>query len=157
MTRKLPAVPAVILCLALAAGCVERTMMIRSEPPGAPVWVDEEYAGTTPLDYSFAHYGTRGVRVGPIRDETGKARYAPQERLVRLRAPWYQVFPVDFFAEVLWPGRIHDRHEVPVFELQPPPDPVELYGEGATEKLLEAGEEFRSRALDPAPDLLPQE
>ena len=66
---------------ALAAcvwGCVERQMLIRWEPAGgagreaqslrAPVWVDEEYVGLTPVTYRFSHYGTRRVRVGPIRE-----------------------------------------------------------------------------------------
>lgn len=144
-----------VTCLILAAGCVERTMMIRSEPSGAPVWVDEEYAGTTPLDYSFAHYGTRGVRVGPVRDERGKALYAPQQKLVELRAPWYETFPIDFFAEVLWPGRLEDRHEVPVFELEPPLAAAEEYGDQKAQELLDAANEFREQALAPVPDAQP--
>jgi len=141
--------------LVLAAGCVERTMMIRSEPPGAPVWVDEQYAGTTPLEYSFAHYGTRGLRVGPIRDEKDKARYAAQDQLVKVEAPWYETFPIDIVAEVLWPGRIEDRHEVPVFELQSPAAAPESYGDESTQELLDAAGKFRERALAPVPETEP--
>ena len=55
--------------LLTVTGCVERKMYIRSEPGGAPVWLDETYAGVTPLEHPFVHYGVRRVRVGPLRDE----------------------------------------------------------------------------------------
>ena len=28
----------------------------------------------------------------------------------QIKPPWYQVLPLDFFAEVLWPGHLHDVH-----------------------------------------------
>ena len=28
-----------------------------------------------------------------------------------LKGPWYDHFPFDFFAEVVWPGRIVDSYE----------------------------------------------
>ena len=27
-----------------------------------------------------------------------------------VRPPWFQLVPLDFFAEVLWPGHVHDTH-----------------------------------------------
>jgi hypothetical protein len=40
-----------LLALPLAlAGCVERILTVRSEPPGAAVTVDGDPAGTTPCD-----------------------------------------------------------------------------------------------------------
>ncbi len=103
---------AVLACAVLCLpGCVHRQLHIRSEPPGAPVWVDEEYVGTTPVEIRFTHYGGRRVRVGPIREiEDGSTLYRSSEALVRLKAPWYQKFPLDFFFEVLWPATINDIH-----------------------------------------------
>ena len=34
------------------------------------------------------------------------------------RQPRYQVLPIAFFAEVVWPGDIHDQHQAD-FDLQP--------------------------------------
>lgn len=122
----------IALALALAAllstGCVERRMIIRSEPALADVYVDHEYVGQTPLDLEFAHYGTRHIRVGPVRQiertEDGELisdslLYEEKSIEVAIEAPWYETFPIDFFAEVLWPGTLYDRHEIPLFKLEP--------------------------------------
>ena len=59
-----------IVCALAAAGCghVERYIVVQTDPPGAPAWVDEEYVGLTPVTYEFQHYGRRRIRVGPIRE-----------------------------------------------------------------------------------------
>ena len=49
---------AVLVCLA-ALGCVQRRMTIRSNPPGALVYVDDYQVGTTPVSTDFGYYGTR--------------------------------------------------------------------------------------------------
>lgn len=148
MKRVLPvAALAVVLC----AGCVERCILIRSDPPGAPVWVDEEYVGQTAMVHAFAHYGTRRIRVGPVRDESGKMAYEEQEMLLETRAPWYQTFPLDFFAEVLWPGRIIDWHVPPVFHLDRASPRAADSGEEDLKQLLKDAESFRRRALAPIP------
>ena len=56
-----------------------------------------------------------------------------------VKAPWYEYPPLDFFADVLWPGEIHDRHQVR-YTLTPwtAPDPEEV-----TARALE----LRNRAL----------
>jgi len=146
MTRTL-AVLGLAGALAAAWGCVERVMQIRSEPSGAPVWVDEQYVGQTPLDHRFAHYGWRRIRVGPIRDAEGKALYREKQLEVEIPAPWYETFPIDFFFEVLYPGRLTDVHALPVIELEDtasvPPDT----SREAVERLRERATEFRRRAL----------
>ncbi len=138
--------------LLTCAGCVERRLLIRSRPPGAPVWVDEEYVGESPVDWPFAHYGTRRIRVGPLRGETGKVEYLEQERFVSVRTPWYEIFPIDFFFEVLWPGQLMDRHVPEVFELEPAPSPAAVSGEEVLDRLLDRADRFRQRALSPVPD-----
>ncbi len=55
--------------------------------------------------------------------------------------PWYQVIPFDFFAEVLWPGHLHDKHSRH-FTLDPAEVPTQ-------EELVKRAEEIRQRALSP--------
>ena len=48
--------------MALAStGCVERRYTIRSNPPGALVYVNGEEIGTTPVSRSFTYYGDRDI------------------------------------------------------------------------------------------------
>ena len=92
------------------AGCVERKMIVRSDPPGAAVYVDGERKGvTTPdgLEVGFESYGTRTV---VVRGEG----YVPLVRQAELEVPWYQVFPLGLFSDLLWPGTIVDAHPVSV-------------------------------------------
>lgn len=142
----------VLLGVALACGCVERTMVIRSDPPGAPVWVNEDYAGTTPLVHPFAFYGTSSVRVGPVRDEKDNLLYHETQVLYDAEAPWYETIPIDFLAEVLYPGTLKDVHEVPEIKL-PAAKPAEAeVDEQQVQQVLQKAEQFRERALEPVPD-----
>ncbi len=142
----------VLMCAAAACGCVERKLMIRSEPEGAPVWVNEAYAGVTPLEYHFAFYGTNGIRVGPIRDAQDKLLYHEVQTRYAARAPWYEIIPIDFFVEVLWPFTVTDVHEVPEIKLPPAPPVPEQVDPAQVKSLMERGEEFRQKALEPVPD-----
>lgn len=142
-----------VAALCAAVGCVERTLLIRSEPAGAPVWVDEQYVGETPFEYPFAHYGVRRLRVGPLRDENDKLAFEEVEREALVEAPWYETFPLDFFAEVLYPGTLRDEHLLPVFEL--PPAAAERHGEERVQEVREQAGQFRERALRTIPEASP--
>jgi len=150
MKRRLT-LTAVALMLVLGAGCVERKLVIRSRPAGAPVWVDETAAGETPAEYEFKHYGRRRIRVGPVRDESGALLYAASERIVEPDVPWYETFPIDFFFEVLWPGTLVDVHQYD-FQLGPPSREEYLYSAERAKDLVEEGEQFREKALSPVPE-----
>lgn len=99
--------PAVIglLCLLAAAGCVQRRMTVRSNPPGALVYVDDYQIGTTPVSTDFIYYGTRKIRLVKDGYETLTVRQP-------FPLPWYQVFPLDFVTENLWPWEIRDERVV---------------------------------------------
>ncbi len=127
-------------------------MMIRSDPPGAPVWIDQQYAGETPLDHEFAHYGTRAVRVGPIRGEEGKVQFTERQGTFDIEAPWYETFPLDFFAEVLWPFQLRDEHRLPLFTLPEAGRQAEVSGEAEARELIDRAESFREQALTPIPE-----
>ena len=149
--------PATVICAALLAallcgGCVERTILIRSEPSGATAWVDEKPVGVTPVEFPFKHYGQRRLRVGPLRDEADEAQYLAVERIVPIEPPWYQKIPVDFFAEVLWPWTLVDTHEV-TLALPAATDQEHHYGEQRAEEVRERAEQFREKALAPVLEL----
>jgi len=101
------AVVAAVAAAALfpAAGCVQRRMTIRSSPPGALVYVDDYQIGTTPVSTDFIYYGTRKIRLVKDGYETLTVRQP-------FPMPWYQIFPLDFVTENLWPAEIRDERVV---------------------------------------------
>jgi len=147
-----PAAALALLGVFLAAGCVERKLLIRSEPPGAPVWIDEEYAGRTPPDYPFVQYGPRLIRVGPIRDEKGRIRYEEKEGVVDVDPPYYQKFPLDAFYEWMYPRTLVDVHEAPVFVLKSRAERPAARGEERVRRLREEARQFREEALYGLPE-----
>ena len=100
-----------VVCCALDTGCVRRRMTIRTNPPGALAFVDDQEIGTTPVSTAFTYYGTRKIQL--IKDGfetlTVKQTFYP---------PWYEITPFDFVSENLWPHEIRDE-QVLDFQLQP--------------------------------------
>jgi hypothetical protein len=154
------AVTLVSVLLLTTAGCVERKMYIRSEPTGAPVWLDETYVGVTPVEHSFAHYGMRRVRVGPLRDESGALTHLEEQVDWEVEPPWYEKFPIDFFFEVLYPPTLVDAHELPLVVLPERPavttEETEAQGQAQAESLLKRAAEFREKALSGIPEEAPE-
>ncbi len=102
---RLPFCACMLLVGLAAMGCVQRRMTIRSSPPGALVYVDDYQIGTTPVSTDFIYYGTRKIRLVKDGYETLTVRQP-------FPLPWYQVFPLDFVSENLWPGEIRDERVV---------------------------------------------
>lgn len=88
------------LFLVALAGCIERTLVVESEPSGLEVRVNGTPVGRTPVEVGFRHYGVYSVEL-----EGGGVRAAFEERVL---APWYACFPLDVFSELLLPVRIRD-------------------------------------------------
>src|SRR5262245_60100676 len=88
--------------LANLVGCVQRRFTIRSNPPGAQVYVDDYEIGTTPASHDFTYYGTRKIRLVKDGYETLTV-YQP------MPTPWYQWPGLDFFSDNLWPHEIRDE------------------------------------------------
>jgi hypothetical protein len=101
---------AACLCV-LASGCVRRRMLIRSNPPGALVYVDDYEIGRTPIATNFTYYGDFEVKLVKDGYETLTVKQ-------RFKAPWYQIPPFDFFSENLTPKEFRDERIV-AFELEP--------------------------------------
>jgi hypothetical protein len=106
--------------VAAATGCVQRRMTIRSNPPGALVYVDDYQLGTTPVSHDFVYYGTRKIRLVKDGYETLTVRQP-------FPVPWYEYFPLDFVTENLIPWEVRDERVVEL-AMQPasstPPDLV---------------------------------
>jgi len=132
---RLPSVVAAVL-LATVLGCVRRTMVITTEPPQALVFLNDQEVGRSEVSTDFLWYGDYDVIVRKEGYATLKANWS-------VKAPWYQVPPIDFFAEILWPGRIHDVRENH-FVLTPQDLP-------SSEELLGRAEELEGRIEAPKP------
>ncbi len=129
-TRRLPLSAAVLAAAALLpAACVERKMVLRSEPPGAVAYVDDERVGITPCETPFSHYGTRHVVLEYRREVFLKANggAAPPgfeggfRRVIAdapLGVPWYQWPVLDLITEIAIPFTITDTQEF-VYSLEP--------------------------------------
>jgi hypothetical protein len=87
------------------AGCVERRLMILSDPPGAQVIIDGKRIGETPNEAYFYFYGSREITLY-------KKGYCTLSRLETIMPPLYQTFPLDFFFEICWPFTIQDEHRM---------------------------------------------
>jgi hypothetical protein len=122
------------LALVLAAavfcgGCVVREIIVRSDPPGAAVYINGHMEGKTPLTKTFDFYGARELTLR-------LDGYQTAAKVVTPAVPWYEYFPLDFISEIMLPVRLHDRHEYS-FTLEPLP-------ERAPPGLLERADRTRS-------------
>jgi hypothetical protein len=96
---------AMVLVLCCAQGCVQRRMTIRSNPPGAFVYVDDYEIGVTPCSTDFVYYGTRQIRL--VREG-----YETLTVEKRMWAPWYDWYGIDFVTENLIPFEIRDERNL---------------------------------------------
>jgi hypothetical protein len=80
-------------------------MMIRSDPPGAMVYVDNYPIGNTPVATNYTYYGTREIRLVKDGYETKTVKQA-------FWPPWYEYPPLDFVVENCVPAEIRDQRTV---------------------------------------------
>jgi len=112
----IPALPAVgLLAIVVLAGCVERRLTINTEPADALVVLNDEEIGQSPVTVPFSWYGDYNVRISKEGFQTLRTHR-------RLKGPWYDKFPCDFFAQIVNPKRILDSYEW-TFELAPQQQP----------------------------------
>jgi len=98
--------------LALLPGCVSRKLFLRSEPPGATVFLDGQPAGTTPYEGEIPAWGTRRL-------ELQLDGYERVDTDLELSTPWWDWFPLDMLSAVM-PWRIEADREF-AFTLVPAP------------------------------------
>lgn len=119
----------VVAMLVPQTGCVRRRLTVRSNPSGAVAFVDDQEIGVTPVSTPFTYYGTRKIQLFRDGNETVTVKQP-------ITAPWYQIPPLDFFVENLWPFEIRDERHV-TFDL-PPQQFV------PNERVIERGEMLRN-------------
>ena len=120
------------LCL---PGCVEQTIDVQSDPPGALVWLNGHEVGRTPMTTPFTFYGNFDVALRKEGYETLKTQS-------KVMPPWYQLPPIDLLSALL-PIPLKDEHRLS-YTMQPastqPADPqVMLQRAEALQKKLEYG------------------
>ncbi|MBN2711946.1 MAG: PEGA domain-containing protein [Planctomycetes bacterium] len=101
MFRKYSVAVLFLAAMVVGGGCVERKMVITSEPSGATVVVNQTWKGVTPYVLPFKHYGTYDILI------THKDCY-PLHVAEPVAAPLYEQPGVDIVSEVLLPTKVKD-------------------------------------------------
>ena len=78
----------------LAGGCVSRTLTVRTNPPGALVWLNDSEAGRTPMSVPFTWYGNYDV---VIRADG----YRTLKTTAGVNAPLWEFIPFDLITDLL--------------------------------------------------------
>lgn len=120
----------VIITISLVSGCVERRLTINTDPQDALVTLNDEEIGMSPVTVEFNWYGDYDVRISKEGFETLKTHR-------KLKGPWYDRFPFDFFAQIVNPKRIVDSYEW-TFELEQRREP-------SREELLEKARKMQNQ------------
>ncbi len=94
---------------ATPGGCVLRSLTVDSEPPGAMVYLDDELIGETPVTTTFTYYGTRKITLEKV-DAEGRLLYERKIVYEKIKPPFYQILPLDFFSEIVLPMELKDEH-----------------------------------------------
>lgn len=137
MARRCPqsALIGLALTALLATGCVKRTLLIESDPPGALVYLNDQEVGRTPVTVPFTWYGTYDVR---LEKDGYRTLHTEQE----LAQPWWEHPGPDLFAEAIPNKRVERSWR---FELAQatPADEVDV------DTLLEHARQMREMNLRP--------
>jgi hypothetical protein len=99
-----------LLLVGTLSGCVEQTITITSDPPGALVYLNDVEFGRTPVTREFTFYGTYDVHV---RREGHQALVTKSVVI----APWWNWVPLDLIATAM-PFTLHDRQRLH-YDLKP--------------------------------------
>ena len=108
------------------------------------VYLDNELIGESPVTVPFTYYGTRKIMIEK-KDEDGALTHERTIVYEKIKAPVYEVFPLDFFSEILWPRELKDDQVLSynLAELEP------LSIKERQEKVLKNAEELRQRVNAP--------
>lgn len=129
------------------AGCVQRRVTVRSNPPGALVYIGKHEIGKTPCSVGFIWYGVREIKLVKDGFETLTVNQW-------IGPPWYQIPPLDFVAENVYPYKLRDER---TFDYQLIPQRVT-----AVEQFKQRAENLRqanrleNAMLAPATPVVPQ-
>lgn len=140
VVRAWPLLLLLLSALLSSAGCVERELVVETQPAGAEVFVDGRDVGRTdegaPVRVPFDHYGVVVV-------VARKPGHVPERRRVVLDPPWWQLPPVDLVTDLLWPGTITDERRLEPLVLAPRGEPEDPAAAAARARRFAATEERR--------------
>ena len=115
------------VCCLFLAGCVRRALTIRTNPPGALVYVNDELKGQSPVTYDFLWYGWHRLTLR----KDGFERVDDRQQL---RCPVYLWIPFDLAMELM-PFQIRDRrtwsYALTPLPTLPSPVPPEIPPQGS--------------------------
>lgn len=104
---------AVLVWVSLGSlGCVERRLLITSEPTGALVYLNDQEVGRTPLEVPFTWYGTYDVRL-----EAKGYRTLETQQLAE--QPWWELPGPDLIAEAIPGKRVEIAWHLKMDQAQP--------------------------------------
>ncbi len=75
-------------------GCIERTIRVTTEPPGARVWLNDVELGRTPVQTAFTFYGDYDIQIQ-------MDGYEPVQTCRKAKAPVHEWPGIDLVAEAL--------------------------------------------------------
>jgi len=90
-----------VLAASLVSGCVDRRYTVITDPPNVQVLVNNQPLGSSPADGGFVYYGDYNFTLIAPGFETQHVRQP-------IAPPWYEVWPLDFFFENMWPFQLRD-------------------------------------------------
>ena len=122
-----------VMLSGLVAGCVERTLTITSEPPGALVYVSSVEVGRTPVKMPFTWYADYEVILRLQGYKTLKTH-------LKVDPPIYDVPPLDLLSELApWTYHVHRHGHFKLTKAALPSDA----------ELIRRADALRDRALEP--------
>lgn len=124
----------VLTLAALSGGCLERTITVTSEPPGAIVTLNDVEIGRTPVTTEFTYFGVYEVRVR-------KDGYEPLVTQRETTTPIWEYPGIDLLA-IMAPWRVKTSIDWG-FELEPRVEPGSTEAFEAEGELLERATELR--------------
>jgi hypothetical protein len=126
------------------SGCVTRSITVKTNPSNALVYIDDELIGESPVSMPFTFYGTRKVMI-ERKDEDGVLTHERTIAFEKIKAPVYEIFPLDFFSELVWPFKIKDDQVLSYNLVELDPLPIKE----RQAKMLKSAEELRQRVNAP--------
>jgi hypothetical protein len=156
LARLLPRLTTLALAALLATGCVQRTLEIRTEPPGADVLVDSKYVGKSPVTVPFVYGGVHEVVLLPPRRASPDApSFRPKIVVVDTESIAFDGPILDYFVD-LSPIPASDRHVVDeTLEESAARRLFEISPEAYVDALRERADALRVRARDAQRDARP--
>jgi len=135
---------AFIAVIFVSAGCVTRTITVKTNPSNASVYIDGQLVGQSPVTVPFTYYGTRKITI-ERKDDEEKLTHERTTSFEKIKAPVYEIFPLDFISELVWPRELKDEHILTydLVELEP------LTTKELQKRVLKNADELRQKVNSP--------